>query len=334
MVYLYRKLIGGKSHYYLRASERKGMRVVARDIAYLGTDPADVQRRLDHLPAYAQEIRRANSTLKRFLSNTHYLEKARAQKPKTTPLLSSELLLQTLAAKLHYQDRFLRLDEKTRQEAYKRFLIEFAFNTTSIEGNTITLEQARKLLDEELLPKDKTLREVYDLQNTERVFFRLLEERSALTEKAIIRVHDELLERIDDRKGFRTHDVRVFRSTFEATPAAYVPTDMRLLLAWYEKHETKLHPLALGALFHHKLERIHPFADGNGRTGRMLLNLILLRHGYPPLIIPKKGRQAYLDALRRADAATLAGIETKHYSRLVELVAADLVTSYWQNFSV
>src|SRR3989338_3586847 len=78
------------------------------------------------------------------------------------------------ACKLHYTTAFNKCDEITKKEILKNFVVEFAFNTASIEGNTITLKQARNLLEEGLTPKNKTLREIYDLQNTEKVFFSLL----------------------------------------------------------------------------------------------------------------------------------------------------------------
>ena len=76
---------------------------------------------------------------------------------------------------------------------------------------------------------------------------------------------------------------------------------MNKLLLWYEKERYKIHPLELAFKFHHKFEMIHPFADGNGRVGRMLLNYILLKEGYFPIIIRKNQREKYIKALDAAD---------------------------------
>ena len=102
---------------------------------------------------------------------------------------------------------------------------------------------------------------------------------------------------IDVRKGYRTHDIRVFKSRFEATPFPYVATDVNLLLRWYNEHEKNLHPLALASIVHHKFERVHPFSDGNGRTGRALMNWVLMRAGYPKLYVPVKNRQQYYEGI-------------------------------------
>ena len=77
------------------------------------------------------------------------------------------------SCKMHFLKVFSKKDEKTKQETLKNFVIEYTYNTASIEGNTINLEEARNLLQEGLTPKDKTLREIYDLQNSEKVFFEI-----------------------------------------------------------------------------------------------------------------------------------------------------------------
>src|SRR3989338_4226082 len=275
MVYLYKKIINGKPYYYLRISKKEKGKGVVKDIAYLGDDAQKIEQELEKLPQkYKKDIRVAHKTIKRFLELDYYGKKVDAQKIKQTAYLSKELYRDIEAARMHFHEKFLVLDRKTREEVYKQFIIEFAFNTTSIEGNTITLQEAQKLLIENKTPKDKTLREIYDVQNTEKVFMMLLELKEQLTEEVIIKVHGMLLEQIDLRKGYREHDIRIVGSTFDVSPAKYVKTDMGLLLKWFKENKD-LHPFVRAILFHHKFERIHPFADGNGRTGRMLMNYIL-----------------------------------------------------------
>lgn len=335
MAYIYKKTIHGKPYYYLRISTRAKNRIISKDIAYLGNIIEDIAPRIDDLKdRYDTEIRKGYKGIKRFISSNRYLEKARQLKIRTDEYLERENLENVEAIRLHFSDEFLKLDDRTTRESYERFLIDFAFNTTSIEGNTITLKEADKLLRENLTPNQRTPREIFDLQNTQKTFFRLIETMPALSHETIISIHDSLLENMDDRKGYRTQDIRVFMSHFDTTPACYVKTDMDLLLQWHAKHEKTLHPLALAAIFHHKLEKIHPFADGNGRTGRMLLNHILMSKGYPPLIIKKKNRAEYLERLAQADKADINSMEPKHYNWLVNYVAGELIESYWNNFNI
>lgn len=331
MVYIYKKAIGAKEYYYLRASERKGNKVIVKDIAYLGNSIENVKKALGHLPQYKEKIRKAYKTIHRFLESNYYLEKAALLKLKKDSFLDKKLI-EIEACRLHYIDVFQKYDQTTKMEILKNFIIEFAFNTTSIEGNTITLQQARNLLEEGLAPKNKTLREIYDLQNTEKIFLSLIESNKGISHDLIIDTHSGLMDNIDARKGYRTIDIRVVRSNFDATPAPYIKTDMGLLLKWYEQNKKKLHPLALSAIFHHKFEKIHPFMDGNGRTGRMLLNFILIKNSYPPLILHKKLRLGYLDVLRKADISGLTSIKKEDYFQLIQFVAEEMTSSYWDIF--
>ena len=334
MVYIYRKIIHDEPYYYLRASTRVNGKIVVKDIAYLGSSLSDVEANLAKLLQYKKEIRKAYKTIKKVLETEHYVNKAKELKIKETPYFDKELLYQIEAIKLHFHQRFLSLDATTVHEAYKNFLIDFAFNTASLEGNTITLAETQRLLRENLSPKNKTLREIYDIQNTEKIFFEILHSKHKIDHTFIISIHDKLLENIDVRKGYRTHDIRVFGKRFEATPFSYIRTDMDILLKWLEKNEDSLHPLALAGMFHHKFEKIHPFSDGNGRTGRMLMNYILFQKEYPFFIVRKAKRSDYLNALTHADHADLTKIDSKYYRRLTIFLAEEMVWSYWNNFLV
>jgi len=331
MVYIYKKVVGGRTYYYLRISVRKGKKVIAKDVAYLGNTIEEVKKNLGKLSAYKDEIRKAYKTINSFLESNYYLEKIKSLKLKKDRFLK-EKLEEIESCRLHYNKIFGEKDKLTKQEILRNFLIEFAFNTTSIEGNTINLAEAKNLLQEGLTPKDKTLREIYDLQNTERVFFEIINSKNELSHEFVINVHDELMENIDFRKGYRTVDVRVIRSNFEATPAPYVKIDMNLLLKWYNKNKDKLHPLVLATIFHHKFEKIHPFMDGNGRTGRMLLNYILMNKNCPPIIIHKTTRKEYLEAMRKADKGDLKSSEIEDYYELVQFSAGEMINAYWNFF--
>jgi Fic family protein len=330
MVYLYKKLVRGRPYYYLRASERKGKRVVAKDIAYLGNSIEDVKKNLEK-KEFKEEVRKAYRTIHVFLESNYWLEKAMKLKLRKNEFLDKKLEVLE-ACRLHFENYFQNLGIETKREIFKQFLIEFAFNTTSIEGNTINLEEAKNLLEEGLTPKNKTLREIYDLKNTEKVFFELLHANDALTHELIVKIHDGLMENIDARKGYRRTDVRVVKSNFDATPAPYVKTDMDLLLKWYNQNKSKIHPFVLAVIFHHKFEKIHPFMDGNGRTGRMILNYILIKNRWPPLIIYKKTRKEYLEALRIADKGNLTQAEREDYLRLIEFSADEMIAGYWNLF--
>ncbi|MFH0970580.1 MAG: Fic family protein [Candidatus Diapherotrites archaeon] len=331
MVYLYKKKVGGKFYYYLRVSERKGSKLMVKDVAYLGTSLTEAKEALEHLPAQQAKIRKSHRTIQNFLESNRFTEKAKSLKLKHDPYLK-EKLEDIEACRLHFHSDFEKLDSLTKEEVWKNFIVEFSFNTAAIEGNTITLAEARNLLEEGLTPKNKSLREIYDLQNTEKVFLKMKDSTEELNHDLIVRIHSGLLKNIDSRTGYRAHDVRVTRANFKSTPAPFVKTDMNLLLEWYQENKNKLHPFVLATLLHHKFEKIHPFMDGNGRTGRMLFNYILLKNKYPPTIIRQKNRSIYIDTLQEADKAELFKSAPKSYEKLVAFLTKEFTENYWNIF--
>ena len=332
MVYIYKKPIGNKSYYYLRASEKKGRKLITKDIAYLGSSIEEVKSNLDNLSQHKEKIRKSYKIINSFLESNYFLEKAKKLKLKRDDYLKNKTD-EVESCKIHYSEVFNKLDKLTKKEILKNYLIEFAYNTASIEGNTINLEEARNLLNEGITPKDKILREVYDLQNTERVFFELLNNKlkNEINHELIISIHDNLLEKIDERRGYRKVDIRVIKSNFDASPGKYVKTDMDLLLKWHNENKKDIHPLVLAIIFHHKFEKIHPFEDGNGRTGRMIMNLILLKNSLPPTIIHKKTRKEYLETMREADEYDLWKVNEK-YNNLIKYSAEEFIETYWSIF--
>src|SRR3989344_3343602 len=137
MVYIYKKVNGSNSYFYLRASIRnKQGKIVVKDIAYLGNSLDEVKNALSKLPRYEKEIRKAYKTINNFVESNHYIEKAQDLKLKHDDFLN-EKLIDVEACKLHYNSIFKHKDDITRREIMKNFIIEFTYNTTSIEGNTI-----------------------------------------------------------------------------------------------------------------------------------------------------------------------------------------------------
>lgn len=336
MAYIHVKRIGKKEYYTLRVSVRKGDKVITKDLCNLGSDVSKIN--IDVLEKkYKTEIRKSYRTINKFLESNNYLEKAKKLKLKKSEYYDKEQLLNIEAIKLHFNKKFLKLDELTRKDCYENFLINFAVNTTSIEGNTIPLKEADRLLRDDIIPKNRTMSEVYDLMNTRKTVNFLIDEKPKLSLELIEKIHDMLLKDIDKRLGFRNHDIRIFGQPFKPSPARYVKADLRMLLNWYEKNKKKIHPLALATFFHHKFEKIHPFSDGNGRTGRVLMNYILSFFDYPPVIISRRFRKKYLDCMNKADKSLekgLVNIDIKYHSDLLDFVYLESKSSYWDTFLI
>ena len=100
---------------------------------------------------------------------------------------------------------------------------------------------------------------------------------------------------------YRTGNVIITGADHKPPDASEIPMLMQDVLVWFRNNEKKIHPIELAAIFHHKITYIHPFFDGNGRTARLAMNLILMRKGYPLVVILKNDRKKYYRALERAD---------------------------------
>ena len=198
-----------------------------------------------------------------------------------------------------------------------------AHNSTAIEGNTLVIQQVEILLEQGLAVGNKELREYMEVKGyadaAKWVYGQALEagewKPDALLNITEVRhVHELALgpawevaphpdANQDERPGsFRQHDISPFRGGM--TPPSWVQVESAMAdwLSALSGIRTAEHPIEFIAKAHGRFERIHPFLDGNGRTGRLLLNLILVRSGYPPAVIYKRDRNRYLKALRKADA--------------------------------
>ena len=304
-MYLEKKHIGGRKYNYLKVSARQGDKVRTRTVAYIGKGSLTKGMLKKELSLYKRKAEIVKSDL---LEELKIEAKSRAEY-----FLAKEKLTKAEEIKNAFNKKLKEMDEKTKEDMLNDFLILYAYNTNAIEGNTFTLRDTELLLNKGITPQGKNLREINDHLNAKEAFNSILTKNMIISHENIIRLHTILMKNIDERTGFyRTHNVRVFGAAFETSPAEYVKADMDMMLKWHRKNKARTHPLILAAAFHHKFERIHPFYDGNGRTGRLLLNAILWQNKYPPLIIPTAQRKRYYAALSSADKTELGKLQPQH----------------------
>jgi len=187
------------------------------------------------------------------------------------------------------------------------YRVEWTYNSNAIEGNTLTLLETKLVLEEGLTIGGKKLREHFEVINHAEAieYIRDMVNRDTeLTEYILKSIHQLVLKNIDDENAgkYRTINVRISGSQHVPPHYMSVPDKMEQFMQWYHEQEGKMHPVELAAAFHFKFVYIHPFSDGNGRTARLLMNLILMKHGYPPAIVKAAdaNRLQYYEALERA----------------------------------
>lgn len=228
------------------------------------------------------------------------------------------------------QPTFDRLFEKQKRLAAARPLpsvalqkikeslsIEWTYNSNSIEGNSLTLRETQMVLQEGITVKGKSLREHFEAFNHEKAIdyvYQLVDKQHQLTASDVLSVHGLVLRSIEDEFAgrLRTGGVRIVGANFVPPNARKVPDLVDELTAFTNSNPLAANTIILATLFHHKFVWIHPFFDGNGRTVRLLMNLLLMRQGFPPAIILKNDRKKYYAALNSANRGD--------YSKLILLM--------------
>jgi len=190
------------------------------------------------------------------------------------------------------------------ENRYEAFCSLFTYDSTGIEGNTLTLSETSHLLFEGFVPRAKSLREIHEIMNHKKAFDYMLEYKGDITKEFILEMHklvvlNTLREDLISQIG-RYRTVQVFIGRHIPPKPSEVFKQMTRLLRWYSTNKKKLHSLVLASYFHTEFEKIHPFVDGNGRVGRLLMNFILHKNKYPMINIPKKRRFRYYEVLQSA----------------------------------
>lgn len=177
------------------------------------------------------------------------------------------------------------------------------YNSNAIEGNTLTLSETKVVLLEGITIGGKSLVEHLEATNNAKGFDLMVQMATAkvpINHVTVQQLHEAVIRGILDSAGiYRTKNVRI-------TGAARSPPDWHNVV---REMDTLFHTitspdrtvLETAAYLHHQFVAVHPFLDGNGRVARLLMNLYLIRHGYPPVIVPKEARHYYYHALRQAD---------------------------------
>jgi len=225
--------------------------------------------------------------------------------------------------KVEYREIMKRFTKKQIKDILDRFTINFTYESNAIEGNSLTLKDVTLILEENIVPKDKDLREVYETRNTREAHELLFSNKIKINVKDIIKLQEVIVKDTGVSMGFKKLPNYITMRNLETTPPGKVEQEIKQLIKWYGDNKNKLHPLRLATEFHARFEAIHPFEDGNGRAGRVLLNAILLEHKYPPLIIRKTARVAYFSSLEAFD---------KGYKGKLERFLLDKIKKTFNNF--
>lgn len=195
-------------------------------------------------------------------------------------------------------DKRRPLTQGELQRLREEFLIEYTYNSNAIEGNTLTLQETALVLEGVTIDK-KPLKDHLEAVGHRDAFLYvqdLVKDKVPFSESIIKQIHTlVLMDRPEDRGVYRRIPVRIMGAYHVPSDPILVPEQMENLIAEFAGNK-KLHPIERAALFHLKFESIHPFVDGNGRTGRLILNLMLMQAGYTPINVKYSDRKRYYEA--------------------------------------
>src|SRR3989338_5100497 len=270
-MFIRKKKVNGKYYYYAVKSTRIDGKVKKYE-RYLGLNPVPKKE----LERYEKEF----SQIKIFLANNR--DKLGKIKKKYSEKINNAST-----------DELANIEEN--------IIIKFTYDTNRIEGSSLSYKDTKMLLQEGISPKEKPIRDIKEAENHKRAYLFIKERiNKDINEDFILQLHKILKENItEDAGSFRDAQVRV--GNFIPVNAKLVKTEIENLISWYNKNKKTLHALELATIFHCIFERIHPFFDGNGRVGRLLLNFILLKRKYPTVIVQNKNKRRYFAALQKAD---------------------------------
>lgn len=256
---------GNEEYYYLQHSYRKGTKVITKE-KYLGKE----------VPKNIEEIR----------------TKLKLESQK-------ELYKKLEAIKKNFKEQWKRYPKTVKEKQLEEMSIAFTYNSNAIEGNTITEDEVREIIHDKIAP-NKPLRDIKETEAHSKVFLNIIKHEYKITKDILLKWHKEIFgETKNDIAGkIRDYNVRV--GSYIAPDWQDLKDLMKSLMSLINK-KSVINPVEFSAKVHYRFEKIHPFGDGNGRLGRLIINHILWHAGYPIMIIEYKKRKSYYKALRKEE---------------------------------
>lgn len=269
MVALKKKTFGTREYFYLQHTLRTPDGVRSRE-KYLGSK----------VPSNIEDVKRE------FLVQIY--------RERWYPLLD--------AIRSNYDKEQRTMPRSAAQKQARTFSVRFTYDTTRIEGSRLSYRETADLLERGLSPRARPLADIKEVEAHDKVFREILEFKKDISLGVVLLWHRRLFEQTkpDIAGKVRTHQVATSGSRFMPPSPVEVQPLLREFFRWHDRNKASLHSVELAALVHLKFVTVHPFADGNGRMSRLLMNFVLHKHGFPLMNIPYEDRRSYYNALERS----------------------------------
>lgn len=214
-------------------------------------------------------------------------------------------LAERLAEKKALLDSRRPLPPDTLRRLHDDLRVSLTYHSNAIEGNTLSLRETMLVIEHGITIGEHSLKEHLEARNHAEAFdyvTSLVDRQASIDEDVILTLHRIVMDKnLASAGAYRSGPVRIRGSTLQPPPAREVPRLMREWADWLAGEGQQYPPVVRATIAHHGFVAVHPFEDGNGRTGRLLLNLLLMREGYPPALLLREWRVGYIEALAAAD---------------------------------
>lgn len=224
-----------------------------------------------------------------------------------TDIEVNSLLFERIQRKKEFLDSKRPLPKSALNRLHEEMRLLHTYNSNAIEGNTLTLQETKLVVEEGITIGGKSLAEHLEATGNAKAYEKIedfAKGQSKINLLLILEIHEIVTKGIlEDSGRLRTQNVRIAGMKKSPPDFSKIPKLMDELFNEVAKMRT--HQVVLAAYLHHKLVEIHPFSDGNGRVARLISNLLLMRKGYPPVVLRKADRKKYYDCLKKADAGKL-----------------------------
>ena len=246
-------------------------------------------------------------------------EKELALLPKQNPYPKSSLLTahyrRIELARVNWKYFMAELSEAKYKKLMNRFAISFIYESNALEGSRLSRGEVEAIVRSRYVKKSLPSHEVREAENAVRAFSVIQSHDFSLTMKNLQGLHQTVVEGLDIPFGFKRRNIVV--NNKQTTDPKNVRAELKTLFTWYKDNRHTIHPFERALIFHNRFEHTHPFTDGNGRVGRLLLNQMLLKEGYGVILFKNRNRTAYFNALDKGDESRyrkLLALASKAYS--------------------
>lgn len=213
----------------------------------------------------------------------------------------------------------LSQSESKFERALRDFAIEFIFESNALEGSRLSQSEVSKIVRKQYIKKGTSRYEIQEVLNSIEAFEYIQSSAFILNQKSIKTLHGIVTKNLNIPQGFKKESIIV--NNRETVNPKKVRAELTSLITWYKRSKGSELSFSRAIIFHNRFEHIHPFTDGNGRTGRLLLNWMLLREGYGLILYKNRNRQAYRNALSKGDEGryqNLISLSTSSYKATID----------------